>query len=215
VGPNPTYHGLLKNGTGFKIRAPFKTGIANTFQSQQAHSLNTSKLNSIRMMGQGESRRHMKTFEEDDDDEIENEEQGQQQQGGGSPQLPLITPYGRRASTSRFRVSSSAVTSLVSNQSNSSSSASGSSNDVDSSTNGTDYSSSALSDSSSSGMGGVDEWIERLYQCKALPEGDAIALCNKAKEVLLQEPSVNHIQCPVSVCGDIHGQVGRFGGGVS
>jgi hypothetical protein len=130
----------------------------------------------------------------------------------------MITPYaGRRAAATRFRVSSSAVSSLVSSNntafSNSGNSndggSSGNSNDLDSSTNDDGTYSSALSDSSA-GMGGVDEWIERLYQCKALPEGDAIALCNKAKEVLLQEPSVKHIQCPVSVCGDIHGQVGSM-----
>lgn len=173
------------------------------------------------MMGQNESRRRS-TFEEDDEDDDENDEG--QQGGRGSPKgLPLITPYaGRRATTSRFKVSSSAVTSLVSSSSNtaitisdpagsgnsngSSGDSSGNSNSQDSSTND-DGTSSALSDSSS-GMGGVDEWIERLYQCKALAEGDAIALCNKAKEVLLQEPSVKHIQAPVSVCGDIHGQVG-------
>lgn len=54
--------------------------------------------------------------------------------------------------------------------------------------------------------GDVDKWIEGLYQGRRLEEGDVIALCSKAKEVMLQEPSVKHIQCPVAVCGDIHGQ---------
>jgi hypothetical protein len=59
-----------------------------------------------------------------------------------------------------------------------------------------------------SGHGDLDAWIEKLYRCEPLAEGDVIALCHKAKEILLQEPSVKHIPCPVSVCGDIHGQVG-------
>lgn len=32
------------------------------------------------------------------------------------------------------------------------------------------------------------------------------ALCEKAKEVLLREENVHKVSCPITVCGDVHGQ---------
>lgn len=32
------------------------------------------------------------------------------------------------------------------------------------------------------------------------------ALCEMAREVLAAEPNVTPVRCPVTVCGDIHGQ---------
>eukprot|EP01090_Pellita_catalonica_P009565 TRINITY_DN2066_c0_g1_i1.p1 TRINITY_DN2066_c0_g1~~TRINITY_DN2066_c0_g1_i1.p1 ORF type:complete len:332 (+),score=28.13 TRINITY_DN2066_c0_g1_i1:41-1036(+) len=59
---------------------------------------------------------------------------------------------------------------------------------------------------SSSEYGDVDRWMETLMQCKPLPEADLKALCAKAKEILLQEENVQQVKCPVTVCGDVHGQ---------
>jgi serine/threonine-protein phosphatase 2A catalytic subunit len=52
----------------------------------------------------------------------------------------------------------------------------------------------------------LDEQIEQLMKCEPLPEADVKALCEKAREVLGQESNVQPVKCPVSVCGDVHGQ---------
>lgn len=52
----------------------------------------------------------------------------------------------------------------------------------------------------------LDKAIAQLLQCKHLPEADVKALCEKAKEILAEEPNVQPVRCPVTVCGDIHGQ---------
>ncbi|EZG79918.1 serine/threonine-protein phosphatase [Gregarina niphandrodes] len=41
-----------------------------------------------------------------------------------------------------------------------------------------------------------------------LPENEVVALCQKAKEILSQEPNVKNVHIPVTVIGDIHGQFG-------
>ncbi|KAJ2314119.1 Serine/threonine-protein phosphatase 2A catalytic subunit beta isoform, partial [Coemansia sp. Cherry 401B] len=46
-------------------------------------------------------------------------------------------------------------------------------------------------------IGTLDSWIEQLFECKQLSE---------AKEVLARESNVQPVRCPVTVCGDIHGQ---------
>ncbi|QSL64247.1 hypothetical protein MERGE_000403 [Pneumocystis wakefieldiae] len=43
----------------------------------------------------------------------------------------------------------------------------------------------------------VDGWIKHLMQCKQLSE---------AREILQEESNVQPVNCPVTVCGDIHGQ---------
>lgn len=43
-------------------------------------------------------------------------------------------------------------------------------------------------------------------ECKALPEADVKVLCEKARAVLVEEWNVQPVKCPVTVCGDIHGQ---------
>nr|CAB3492808.1 unnamed protein product [Digitaria exilis] len=58
----------------------------------------------------------------------------------------------------------------------------------------------------SSHHGGLDEQIERLMQCKPLPEPEVRALCEKAKEILMEESNVQPVKSPVTICGDIHGQ---------
>lgn len=52
----------------------------------------------------------------------------------------------------------------------------------------------------------LDEQIEQLMKCEPLSEDNVKALCEKAKEVLGQESNVQPVKCPVSVCGDVHGQ---------
>ena len=77
-----------------------------------------------------------------------------------------------------------------------------------------------------SGYKDVDEWIEILRECKPLPEPAVKALCDKvrahvhlltlviptsyrpsqAREILVKESNVQGVKCPVTVCGDVHGQ---------
>lgn len=57
-----------------------------------------------------------------------------------------------------------------------------------------------------SSNGDLDRWIEQLMECKALPEADVKVLCEKARAVLVEEWNVQPVKCPVTVCGDIHGQ---------
>ncbi|KAG5358846.1 putative serine/threonine-protein phosphatase C22H10.04 [Yarrowia sp. C11] len=52
----------------------------------------------------------------------------------------------------------------------------------------------------------LDECIERLYRKELLPEVVVESLCTKVKELLVKESNVVHIQAPVTVVGDIHGQ---------
>ncbi|THX16280.1 serine/threonine-protein phosphatase PP2A catalytic subunit [Aureobasidium pullulans] len=52
----------------------------------------------------------------------------------------------------------------------------------------------------------LDGWIESLMACKQLSEADVQRLCEKAREVLQDESNVQPVKCPVTVCGDIHGQ---------
>uniref|UniRef100_A0AC34GWM6 Protein-serine/threonine phosphatase n=1 Tax=Panagrolaimus sp. ES5 TaxID=591445 RepID=A0AC34GWM6_9BILA len=52
----------------------------------------------------------------------------------------------------------------------------------------------------------VDEWIEQLYECKQLSEQQVKLLCDKAREILKNESNVQEVKCPVTVCGDVHGQ---------
>mmetsp|Transcript_36826 Transcript_36826/g.92291 ORF Transcript_36826/g.92291 Transcript_36826/m.92291 type:complete len:307 (+) Transcript_36826:570-1490(+) len=52
----------------------------------------------------------------------------------------------------------------------------------------------------------VDRWIERLLTCTPLTEAEVKQLCDKAREILVEESNVQPVSCPVTVCGDIHGQ---------
>ncbi|EMS59938.1 Serine/threonine-protein phosphatase PP2A-4 catalytic subunit [Triticum urartu] len=58
----------------------------------------------------------------------------------------------------------------------------------------------------SSGCGGLDAQIEQLLQCRPLAEQEVKALCEKAKEILMEESNVQPVKSPVTICGDIHGQ---------
>lgn len=52
----------------------------------------------------------------------------------------------------------------------------------------------------------LDEWIEQLKERRQLSEHDVKNLCDRAKDVLFEEPNVTNVLAPVTVCGDIHGQ---------
>ncbi|KAL0464357.1 UNVERIFIED_CONTAM: Serine/threonine-protein phosphatase PP2A-4 catalytic subunit [Sesamum latifolium] len=54
--------------------------------------------------------------------------------------------------------------------------------------------------------GNLDEQIAQLMQCKPLSEQEVRALCEKAKEILMDESNVQPVKSPVTICGDIHGQ---------
>ena len=50
----------------------------------------------------------------------------------------------------------------------------------------------------------VQAWLE---EWKQLTEDDIAELCDQTKAVLAQEETVASVQTPVTVCGDIHGQI--------
>ncbi|AQK82444.1 Serine/threonine-protein phosphatase PP2A-5 catalytic subunit [Zea mays] len=52
----------------------------------------------------------------------------------------------------------------------------------------------------------LDHQISQLRDCKFLPEVEVKTLCEKAKAILMEEWNVQPVRCPVTVCGDIHGQ---------
>ncbi len=52
----------------------------------------------------------------------------------------------------------------------------------------------------------LDEQISRLRRAENLTENEVMELCKKAKEILSAESNVQPVRCPVTVCGDIHGQ---------
>ncbi|KAJ9051280.1 Serine/threonine-protein phosphatase PP2A catalytic subunit [Entomophthora muscae] len=58
----------------------------------------------------------------------------------------------------------------------------------------------------SSEINNLDGWIEQLSECKPLGESDIKKLCDIARELLSLESNVQPVKCPVTVCGDIHGQ---------
>jgi len=54
--------------------------------------------------------------------------------------------------------------------------------------------------------GELDEWLAHARKCKYLPEANLKKLCDRVKELLLEESNVQPVQSPVTICGDIHGQ---------
>ena len=52
----------------------------------------------------------------------------------------------------------------------------------------------------------IDQCIADLLEAKCLHERDLRILCEKAKEIVLEESNVQPVSSPVTVCGDVHGQ---------
>ena len=52
----------------------------------------------------------------------------------------------------------------------------------------------------------IDKYISILKEGKLIEERDVKQLCEKAKEIFLEESNVQPISTPVTICGDIHGQ---------
>ncbi|XP_063900198.1 serine/threonine-protein phosphatase 4 catalytic subunit-like [Zophobas morio] len=55
-------------------------------------------------------------------------------------------------------------------------------------------------------MSDLDRQIEKLRRCELITESEVKELCNKAREILVEESNVQRIDSPVTICGDIHGQ---------
>ena len=53
---------------------------------------------------------------------------------------------------------------------------------------------------------GPDAWLEQVRDGCILPERDLRVLCEKVKELLIEESNVQPVSAPVTIVGDIHGQ---------
>jgi len=52
----------------------------------------------------------------------------------------------------------------------------------------------------------IDNCIERIKNREILSEKELRIVCEKVKELLIEESNVQPVNSPVTICGDIHGQ---------
>jgi serine/threonine-protein phosphatase PP1-1 len=48
-------------------------------------------------------------------------------------------------------------------------------------------------------MSDPDHWLEQIKQCKFLPEKDMKQLCERVKELLMEESNIQPVSAPVYV----------------
>ncbi|SGZ55501.1 CIC11C00000002824 [Sungouiella intermedia] len=53
----------------------------------------------------------------------------------------------------------------------------------------------------------LDKIIEDIKACKYIPEEDVQQICTKVIEILVEEANIQQLFTPVTICGDIHGQL--------
>ena len=51
----------------------------------------------------------------------------------------------------------------------------------------------------------VDKFIETLRGVGCLSERDTRLLCERVKEIFIEESNVQPVSAPVTICGDVHG----------
>jgi serine/threonine-protein phosphatase 6 catalytic subunit len=56
-----------------------------------------------------------------------------------------------------------------------------------------------------SGESDIDAWVETVKNGQILHERELRILCEKVKELLIEESNVQPVKAPVTICGDIHG----------
>lgn len=52
----------------------------------------------------------------------------------------------------------------------------------------------------------TDKWIAQLMTCQHLTESEMKALCDRMRNILMEEANIQPVSSPVTICGDIHGQ---------
>lgn len=53
----------------------------------------------------------------------------------------------------------------------------------------------------------IDQIIEKLYKCQVPTEGEVQLICELATDIFSKEENVVTVPAPVTICGDIHGQL--------
>ncbi|CAK9437113.1 uncharacterized protein LODBEIA_P15360 [Lodderomyces beijingensis] len=53
----------------------------------------------------------------------------------------------------------------------------------------------------------LEEAIDSIKQCKYIPESQIEEICTRIIDILIEEANIQQISTPVTICGDIHGQL--------
>nr|BAN65716.1 serine/threonine protein phosphatase PP2A catalytic subunit [Babesia bovis] len=56
-------------------------------------------------------------------------------------------------------------------------------------------------------LGELESTIDRIFNSETIPEPAVLKLCNRAREILSKETNVISVSAPITVVGDIHGQL--------